>query len=244
MGMPCVLASSTSLQAPASWPWPGRQTVSGISSVTETESSTFNICSRDSHYMRLADLSTVGGLEATETGLDLCRGGPTGSFCRALLAKVVPVTPEDLDLCWGLEHREYNMLLPLTQIKISKFEDPKYLCLTTTNLRFLEHFSRGLKCVETSVNYHFLCLTVSTSVWRWPDCLPQSRFSRLESWAWWPHSRPACSRPLPCPAVRSSTGVCSHRICQTASPSGPGSDHTAPPWLGSHCRPALYGMMR
>ena len=60
----------------------------------------------------------------------------------------------------GAEQREYYVLLPLTQIKISKFEDPKYLCLTTTNLRFLEHFSRGLKYVETSVRYyHFFCIT-------------------------------------------------------------------------------------
>lgn len=43
-------------------------------------------------------LSTVGGLEATEAGLDLWRGWPMASLCLALLANVVPVGPEDLDL--------------------------------------------------------------------------------------------------------------------------------------------------
>ena len=46
----------------------------------------------------LVDLSTVGGLEATEAGLDLRRGCPMASLCLALLANVVPVGPVDLDL--------------------------------------------------------------------------------------------------------------------------------------------------
>ena len=55
----------------------------------------------------------VGGLEATEAGLDLWRGGPTGSFCLALLENVVPVTPEDLDLGWCLvlKHRGHSHTL-------------------------------------------------------------------------------------------------------------------------------------
>jgi len=37
------------------------------------------------------------GLETTDDALDLIKGFPTGSFCLARLAKVLPATPGDLD---------------------------------------------------------------------------------------------------------------------------------------------------
>ena len=41
----------------------------------------------------------------TEDALDLAGLGPTGSFCLALLAKVLPATPGDLDLRCAVELR-------------------------------------------------------------------------------------------------------------------------------------------
>ena len=41
----------------------------------------------------------------TEDARDLAGLGPTGSFCLALLAKVLPATPGDLDLWCAVELR-------------------------------------------------------------------------------------------------------------------------------------------
>ena len=49
-------------------------------------------------YFKQKYLGFSGGLETTEDALDLIKGFPTGSFCLALLANVVPATPGDLDL--------------------------------------------------------------------------------------------------------------------------------------------------
>ena len=43
-------------------------------------------------------LSLFGGLDTTEEALDLIRGLPTGSFCLALLANVLPDIPGDFAL--------------------------------------------------------------------------------------------------------------------------------------------------
>ena len=44
-----------------------------------------------------------GGLEMTDEALDLKIGFPTGSFCLALLANVLPATPGDLERWWVVE---------------------------------------------------------------------------------------------------------------------------------------------
>lgn len=49
---------------------------------------------------RVLDLS--GGIDETELALDLTKGVPMASLCLALLAKVLPNKPGDLDRPWVL----------------------------------------------------------------------------------------------------------------------------------------------